>query len=405
MLILAAFFGLSFSLPSSMTVMAETSTYTTDIALAPWRDRTGSYDQRTDYAKAPFYIEDGDNTILFSAGCHPTDASPRIGSHNAASYTYHDFDHEALASFRSLTTNQHAAVMVLDTPLMSAAVTAMTFSWAGTTGGAQDVHYIYSYDGGVHWHIADSDTTQVRPRFNSRIPQGQSRPSRRLVDIRHHFLSLFDESPVVDRIPQPDTNGASRCLDGVGAAYSPCLTDDQDLLHADAAVAASFMDQYDLLTIEAQAYFNQGMIDATTSHRERLDFILSHHQLELMALHAESAVTAPAHESLLVLMAIVGVLGYAAGKRKKQRHNSGVLTVLLPALMALLTLLLWFLPRLQTPSFDDTQPIFTYDFRLGAYPSGTAGDAVIVEEDGHFHLGFDEWANRSYPLRSWQGIP
>ncbi len=319
MLILAAFFGLSFSLPSSMTVMAETSTYTTDIALAPWRDRTGSYDQRTDYAKAPFYIEDGDNTILFSAGCHPTDASPRIGSHNAASYTYHDFDHEALASFRSLTTNQNAAVMVLDTPLMSAAVTAMTFSWAGTTGGAQDVHYIYSYDGGVHWHIADSDTTQSQTsiQFTNPLKGNHAQVGVLLTYGTISYRYLTNPQLSIEYRSLTPTEQADALM-ALVAAYSPCLTDDQDLLHADAAVAASFMDQYDLLTIEAQAYFNQGMIDATTSHRERLDFILSHHQLELMALHAESAVTAPAHESLLVLMAIVGVLGYAAGKRKKQ---------------------------------------------------------------------------------------
>ncbi len=91
---------------------------------------------------------------------------------------------------------------------------------------------------------------------------------------------------------------------------------------------------------------------------------------------------------------------------KDKRNNSWVLTVLLPALLVLLTLLLWFLPRLQTPSYDDTQPIFTYDFRLGAYPSGTAGDAVIVEEDGHFNLGFEEPGQSfvSSPIEVWHTL-
>ncbi len=319
MMILAAFFGLSFTLPSPVTVAAETNTYTTDIALAPWRDRTGSYDQRADYAKAPFYIEDGDHIVLLSAGCHPTDSSPRIGSHNAASYAYHDFDDVALASFRSLTANRNAAVMVLDTPLISVAVTAMTFSWTGTTGGAQDVHYIYSYDDGVHWHIADSSTTQSQTsiQFTNLLKGNHAQVGVMLTygTISYRYLTNPQLSIAYRNLTPTEQADALMAL---VTAYSPCLTDDQDLLHADAAVAASFMDQYELLAPEAQAHFNQGMIDATTSHRERLDFILSYHQREPLALHAESAVTGPAHESLLALMAIVGVLGYAAGKRKGQ---------------------------------------------------------------------------------------
>ncbi|MFA5235436.1 MAG: hypothetical protein WC399_01080 [Bacilli bacterium] len=91
---------------------------------------------------------------------------------------------------------------------------------------------------------------------------------------------------------------------------------------------------------------------------------------------------------------------------KEKSNNKVVLTAILPILLALLALLVVFLPRIQIPSHDDNQPIFTYDFRLGAYPANTSGEATIIEESGHFNLCFDAIGERfwSGPITSWRTL-
>ncbi|MFA5235435.1 MAG: hypothetical protein WC399_01075 [Bacilli bacterium] len=318
-MLLAAVLTMSFSRSPDLVAQAETGSYISNISSAPWRDRFGSYDNRTDYSKAPFHIEDGEHTILLSAGCHPADTVPRLGSHNPASYAYHDLDDAALASFRSLTGNKNAAVMVLETPLLNAAVTGMTFSWSATTGGTQDVHYIHSYDGGAHWHIDASGTTQDQttieftdPLLGNHVQVGvlltYATPSYRYVTnpgLSIQFRSLTAQEQ------------ATALMDLV-AAYSPCETDNQGLLLADGEVAANFHDQYQSLSSEAKVLFDSGMIDETTSHRERLDFIVDYHQLEPLAQNAQFEKHKNIDEYALIIIWLGGVLGYAAGKRKRE---------------------------------------------------------------------------------------
>lgn len=305
--------------PSLLLVQAETGTYATDLANATWRDSQGLNVDRTDYTKAPFYIEDNGHTLLFSAGCYPDSTVPRLGSHNAASYAYHDFDHASLVQFRGLTNNKNAAVIVLTTPLLGAAVTSLTFSWSSTSGGAQDVNYLYSYDGGHHWNIAETGTTESKTsiQFNETVVGNHVQVGVLLTYSAVAYRYINNPNLSIDQRTLTNQERAEALMDLV-ASYTPCLTDDQGLLLADENVANNLKNQYDALPLEAQTIFDAGMIDAITSHRERLRFILGYHQIELMTNHAVFQKSLDAYEYVFILIAMVGVLGYAASKRKDQ---------------------------------------------------------------------------------------
>jgi hypothetical protein len=75
---------------------------------------------------------------------------------------------------------------------------------------------------------------------------------------------------------------------------------------------------------------------------------------------------------------------------KTKTNNKRVLTLILPILLALLAILLLAMRGIASPSIEDDQPLFEYDFRSGTYPDGTSGDAEIIEESGYYNLYFDE---------------
>ncbi len=295
-------------------VMAASGTYTSDFDNALWKDANGSYDNRTDYSKAPFLIEETSQSFIFSSGYDDATNGPRLGSQNLATYAYHDFDHPALLPFRSLTTNTNEAVIVLATALVNQRITSFTFEYLLTSGGAQTIHYIQSLDDGNTWSLVGSGSTTGVLSLTFTQPIAS-------VHVRLGILATYTaasyryiSNPRISYSYEDlGTGEASLLLAALVEDYTPCASDGDGLIVTTAAIAESLRQQYLDLAPAEQTSFDQ------SEAKSRFDFILSKHGLTTTQGIINLQVVDINHAAAwwLPITAVIGIMVYGT-KRKTQ---------------------------------------------------------------------------------------
>jgi len=299
--------------PPAIEEARASTTITTDFHSGIWTDSYGDTSRRSEYSRAPFTIDEGAFSYVFSAGYDDATVGPRLGSINAGSYTYHDFDHASLAAFRNLTTVTNEAVIALMTTFNDKKVTNINFSYLSTTNGTLDIHLIQSLNEGADWSLVASASTvgKTSITFSETLMGHKLRFGILATNTKSSYQAI--NNPQI-QFTYDDMSDAEIVMEFSSdvLAYSPCVSDELGLLFADEQVAS------ELSTRHNQFNNVQKIIFTGTEAYYRLALIIDKYALPISMEASGVHYSGDNYFAVILLLSSLALIGIGYGIKKRE---------------------------------------------------------------------------------------
>jgi hypothetical protein len=268
-------------------VQALPVTYQTDFNTATWVNRTNG--STTAPSDSFFLIETNNHDFILSYGSRALDGTVyvgNLGTSTASSYfrlndqLLHEISKVALAPFDSLGTDAFEMVVAMTSTLYFVSLDTLSITWTGFGSNALSGKAIYSIDQGGTWSSFGSGVSLSRSTSPAILSESMN-TSYTGIQLGFYFSTptvttshyLANPQLTIEYEIMSDEAAANALKDEV-ILYTPCVTDEDNLVLLTEEKKQDLINKYDALSTNAKSIFNSLSIGDGFTAGQRYLFLI-----------------------------------------------------------------------------------------------------------------------------------